>query len=147
MIKKKYILILLIISLFAISSVSADDLNAINENLTSFDDNSELMVSTDVDSDSMLLASENVIYFDAAASTNGDGSKSKPYKYVNENTLNTASGNDITAYFANGTYDLNTPFKISSDVVLIGESSKNTIKKRIFDIIQIGNKNDFVPSR
>ena len=145
MIKKKYILILLIIGLFAISSVSADDLNAINDNITSFDDNNELIASSSVDCDSVLSAGEKVIYFDSLASTNGDGSKSKPYKYVNENTLNTASGNDITAYFADGTYNLNTPFKISSNVVLIGESTEKTIFKSVlsneydFEIMQKSN--------
>ena len=127
MINKKYILILLLlIGLFAISSVSANDLNT-NNNLTAIDDSSDLIATSDTDCDSVVSAGEKIIYFDAFASTNGDGSISKPYKYVNENTLNTDSGNDITAYFAEGVYELNTPFKISSDMVLVGESRENTI--------------------
>ena len=135
MFNKKYIFsLLLILCLFAISSVSANDLN----------DNSTLMEDNAVDNDELISISNNdstlkdnnkVIYFDASASSNGDGSKSNPYKYVNQNTL---SGSDITAYFADGVYSLNTPFKISSNVVLIGESTDNTIFNSV-----LSNKYDF----
>ena len=80
----------------------------------------------------------DIIYFDASATNNGDGSRSNPYKYVNQNTLNLDSGKDITAYFADGVYELNSPFKISSNVVLIGESKENTIFNSV-----LSNKYDF----
>ena len=134
----KYFLILLIIlTLFTISSVSANDLNMTDGDLASemVNDNS---IATDIDFEDNLSDSDLVIYFDASASSNGDGSKSKPYKYVNQNTLNVASGKNITAYFADGVYSLNTAFKISSEVVLIGQSKENTTFNSI-----LSNKYDF----
>ena len=121
MINKKHIFILLlIIGLFAISSVSANDLN------TTDDDLGIQMAINESNFENDFLSTD-IIYFDASAEVNGDGSQSKPFKYVNQNTLNVNSGNDITAYFAEGTYDINTPFRISSNVVLIGQGKKNTI--------------------
>ena len=142
MIDKKYLLILLImLTLFTLSSVSASDLNLTDDdfagetvNAIAIDDT----IASGIDFEDKLSDAELVLYFDASASSNGDGSKSRPYKYVNQNTLNVNSGKNITAYFADGIYSLNTPFKITSNVVLIGESKENTIFNSA-----LSNKYDF----
>ena len=131
MINKKYLLILLfMLTLFTVSSVSAGDLNTTDDYLAGETVNGIAIddtIATGIDFDDKLSDNEVYIYFDASAASNGDGSKSRPYKYVNQDTLNVNSGKNITAYFADGIYSLNTPFKITSYVNLIGESKENTI--------------------
>ena len=135
---RKYVVILLLmIGFVCMSSVSANDLNLTDGNSLSED----LGVDSDIlesAPQSDLLEDDNVVYFNASASSNGDGSKTNPYKYVNSNTLK-GTENGLTAYFANGVYDLNVDFKItSSSIVLIGESNENTIFNSI-----LSNKYDF----
>ena len=125
MFNKRYALmlsLLVILSLFTISCASAVDLNETNN------DSSQIGEISDIEEE--LTSSNNVIYFDASATSDGDGSQSNPYKYLNSNTLNNyiSSENTLTAHFASGTYDLNTDFKIKSpNVVFIGEGSSDTI--------------------
>lgn len=61
----------------------------------------------------------NVIYFDAYAAHDGDGSKNNPYKYLYASRL--TSG--VTAYFAEGTYELNTTC-IVDNVKIIGTNAR-----------------------
>ena len=163
LLKKRYLFFIMIIFLFIISAVNAEEIdNNVEDNQLSVDidatyqisnfennlsltngkDNNEktsdeILSNSNMDSN-LIGVDEIEIYFDASAKTNGDGSKSNPYKYINQNTLNVNSGKDITAYFADGVYKLNTPFKINSNVVLIGESTENTIFNSV-----LSNKYDF----
>lgn len=134
--KKSIIIALLIICLFASSTVSAVDFNATDEDVSSFEDINCTDVGMPNSSQYDLESSEEIIYFDASATSNGDGSESNPFKYVNSNTLK-VSGDDLTAYFADGVYDLNTNFIVSSSSIkLIG--SENTIFNSV-----LSNKYDF----
>lgn len=159
MLKKRYLFLIMIFGLFIISTANAEkiDTTLLNDaqqpsenideigSLSSTDDNNisinagqENWKSTD---DATLKSNDNIIYFDSAVSVNGDGSKSNPFKDINQNTLNryTNSGNTLTAYFAKGTYNLNYNFIIKSpNVVLIGENSENTIFNSV-----LSNKYDF----
>ena len=70
----------IIILLFAISVVSASDVNSTQSGdvaLDAFSQNETQL--TEVQSD--VLESGQTVYFDASASVDGDGSKEKPYKY------------------------------------------------------------------
>ena len=142
MIKKHVFILLLIIVLFAIPAVSADDFNITDADsgVLGSESNYDESIATSIDSDFENNLSTTVIYFDASVSANGDGSKSKPYKFINQNTLNayTSSGNGVIAYFADGSYDIKNTLKISSNVILIGESTEYTIFNSI-----LTNKYDF----
>ena len=150
--KKRYIILITIFFLFAISAVNAEeiddgqlsvdademDLHHCENNVSlAAEQNNDEVDGSNADS---ALGVSNVVYFDASASTNGDGSQSSPFKYVSRDTLGNyiGSGNDLTAYFASGTYDLNTDFKIMSNVVFIGENSEEVIFNSI-----LSNKYDF----
>ncbi|WP_405310334.1 C1 family peptidase [Methanobrevibacter sp.] len=150
MLKKRYFLLIMIFCLFFISTANAEEINGtisddsqlsvVDENVNHLpltnESNADDFTGTEVDSK---LESSNAIYFDASAKSNGDGSKSNPYKNINQNTLNkyTNSANTLTAYFANGNYNLNYNFIIKSpNVVFIG--SENTVFKSV-----LSNKYDF----
>jgi len=121
---KKIILFLtLILFLVSVTAVSAE--NAAYDNLTDIGNNiDEIMLSTD-DADDVESASDieevsssdsqdgkvgegddlyaQKMYFDANARADGDGSKNSPFKYVTDARLPYG----VTAYFANGIYELN----------------------------------------
>ena len=144
LIKKRYIIVILILCFFIISTANAEE---ISDKLTDNANQTSTIVEMDSGHDKTynsendeVIDSSNVIYFDASASANGDGSKSNPYKYVDQNTLKKHLNfeNDLTAYFAEGTYTLNSDFKIYSNVVFIGENGETPV----FDSI-LSNKYDF----
>lgn len=72
-----------------------------------------------------VLTGSNDIYFNASADSDGRGTQSSPYKYLQYNRL--TSG--CTAHFADGTYNLDAKKGISSSMTLIGQSAQNTIIK------------------
>lgn len=123
--------------LLSVSGVFAND--AINETVGVNDiDSHELQVnSSDVNPLSSDL-STSVVYFDASASSDGDGSKSNPYKYYKSDRINFGS----TAYFADGVYDITESNSIYSSstykTTFIGQSIDNTIFKS-----SLKNKFDF----
>ena len=88
--------------------------------------NAEIM-----DSVSSVSPGNNVIYFDAYAVRDGDGSKNNPYKYLYASRL--ASG--VTAYFAEGTYELDSTC-VAENVKLIGENARIASK--------VSNQYDFI---
>lgn len=109
--------------LFSVSCVFAND--AINE--TGYSDVGELQLSNDtgfIASDSL---SDSVVYFDASANDDGDGSRSNPYKYYSSDRI----GFGCTAYFADGVYDITEPNSIHSSsaykTTFIGQSMENTV--------------------
>ena len=114
----------IIILLFAISVVSASDVNSTQSGdvaLDAFSQNETQL--TEVQSD--VLESGQTVYFDASASVDGDGSKEKPYKYLSSNKLTNVG----TAYFANGNYELDELIKISSasqKITFVGENENHT---------------------
>ena len=129
---KKIILVLVLMGLVSIPSISAMDLNVTDEDFVSldYDDiNSIDDVITMDDAQSNLSSSSNTIYFDVSADSDGDGSKSNPFKYADSKRLNDYidSGNNFTAYFAKGIYDLNDNLLVKSNVIFIGEDRENTI--------------------
>ncbi len=170
-----FILILLFITIGAISSVSAGDLNPTDDNLTHSDntfikvndncqsnvnsDNDVIQVNGDYQSfndfnnnfnlnyelldnsndsnfddelinnlddksnlQSNSLEDSNVIYFDANVPYDGDGSEKNPYKYLYSNRIKSG----ITAYFNDGTYNLDSSCTVSN-VKFIGQRSSKTI--------------------
>ena len=143
----KKILIMISISfciLFALSGVYAEDID-MNDTLVC-DDNEIItdMVNENaddesptasVDSDELLAAT--TIYFDASASSDGDGSQSKPYKTFKWSRISSQS----TVYFANGEYTLDSSkylFSSFQSLKFIGQSKENTIfKSNLNDVTEI----------
>ena len=74
-----------------------------NETINQKDSDLEvLQVSNDVNQTVADSLSSSVVYFDASASSDGDGSKSNPYKYYKSDRINFGD----TVYFADGVYDI-----------------------------------------
>jgi len=85
------------------------DLNSLNDGNLSNDDNSNL----------------TVVYFNASASSEGNGTRDNPYKNFNVSYLNYSG---CIAYFANGEYYLDSVLsQRSSNYTFIGESMGNTV--------------------
>lgn len=133
----KKLIFALIILIMAISSVSASDFNSTDDayangdgdlGATSGNISGSLVSNSDggtqlADSDSDVLTSGQTVYFDASASSDGDGSQSSPYKYLYSSRI--TSG--MTAYFADGVYTYSGAPTISSQTYFIGQSRENTI--------------------
>ena len=126
---------ILICILLTVFSVSAADIGG-NETLDVENDQTTVENSvndtqlTFNDDEDVLAAS--TVYFDASASSDGDGSSAHPYKTFKWNRV----GSGTTAYFADGTYTLDSTKSISSSfksLTFIGHSSQNTIFKSGFD--------------
>lgn len=117
----KFLIFLLFLLIIAIPVSFAGDAD---ENLTGEAvaiENSTLSVSGD---DEIVGAGD--VYFDASASSNGDGSQSRPYNYVTSSNLGT------TNHFAAGTYrissSLSSMFSFSSNAMsFIGANRETTI--------------------
>lgn len=75
--------------------------------------------------DTNVLTGSNDIYFNASAESDGRGTQSSPYKYLQYNRL--TSG--CTAHFADGTYELDSKKGIYSSMTFMGQSVQNTIIK------------------
>ena len=75
--------------------------------------------------DTNVLTGSNDIYFNASAESDGRGTQSSPYKYLQYNRL--TSG--CTAHFADGTYELDSKKGIYSSMSFMGQSAQNTIIK------------------
>lgn len=71
----------------------------------------------------------DITYFNANAAYDGNGSKSNPYKYLYANRIRPG----ITAYFAEGIYELDSTCTIINGAKLIGESSNVIINSKVFD--------------
>ena len=130
--KRITLAILLMIGIVAMSCVSAADSNVTDDSLNVCDyenclDQEDLSVDGNVSSDLKpdTLGDSKSIYFDASAVSDGDGSQSRPYKYVKSERL--SQDNDLTAYFADGTYDIDSGVFIKSNVIFMGQSSEKTI--------------------
>lgn len=75
--------------------------------------------------DTNVLTGSNDIYFNASAESDGRGTQSSPYKYLQYNRL--TSG--CTAHFADGTYEMDSKKGIYSSMTFMGQSAQNTIIK------------------
>ena len=141
MIDKNILLVisLLFCILFTISSVYAQDID-MNDTILCDDDykvieainENECNESTIAYTDNDELLGDSTIYFDASASTDGDGSKSKPYKVFKWNRISSKS----TVYFANGEYTLDNKKSLYSSfqsLKFVGQSKENTIFTSNFD--------------
>ena len=141
MIDKNILLVisLLFCILFTISSVYAQDID-MNDTIVCDDDykvieainENECNESTIAYTDNDELLGDSTIYFDASASTDGDGSKSKPYKVFKWNRISSKS----TVYFANGEYTLDNKKSLYSSfqsLKFVGQSKENTIFTSNFD--------------
>lgn len=121
--KAKFLFLLLFLLIIAIPVSFAAD-NATAEAIKISEDvslNDTVSVSND---DGILRAGD--VYFDASASSNGDGSLSRPYNYVTSSNLGT------TNHFASGTYRISSPlsnmFSFSSQAMtFIGADRDTTI--------------------
>ena len=69
----------------------------------------------------------NIIYFDASAAQDGDGSENNPYKYLYASRITPG----VTAYFEDGTYSLNETCIITGVTKLIGKGSKVVIYSKV----------------
>ncbi len=127
--KYKQIILLICICtciLFSFSCVFANEV--MNETINQNDlDVEVLQVSNDVNQTAADSLSASVVYFDASASSDGDGSKSNPYKYYKSDRINFGD----TVYFADGVYDITEANLIHSSstykTTFIGESVEKTI--------------------
>ncbi len=126
---------LLILCLFTISGVYGQDLaNETTVSQTTDIDNDIL----NVDDTGDVLGFEETIYFNASASSDGDGSKSNPYKYLTNARIEYGD----TAYFADGVYEVDEMIDIFSNsettqVKFYGESAEGTIIKSSFGVVPI----------
>lgn len=108
--------------LFATGHISAQD----TDNMTSTTENTVIdediaclhasdaeVVASDnnaqYENSSLKAKSQDVIYFDANRESDGDGSQSNPYKYLTSERITPG----VTAYFNDGTYELNSTCIIS----------------------------------
>ena len=66
-----------------------------------------------------------IVYFNASAEIDGNGSINNPYKYLRANRLNQVT----TAYFADGVYKLDNSRGVYTNLEIIGQSAENTIIK------------------
>ena len=85
-----------------------------------------------VQSDSAISYANNIIYFDAYASHDGDGSMNNPYKYLYADRISAG----VIAFFADGSYEL-TDTCIMDNVRLIGGDDVNIISR-------VSNQYDFI---
>ena len=129
------------IALFGVSCVFAND--AMNETISVNDlDVRELRtIDNGINNTNQIVGdslSASVVYFDASANSDGDGSQSNPYKYYKSDRVDYGT----TAYFANGVYDITEANNIYSSsaykTTFIGQSIENTIFKS-----NLPNKFDF----
>lgn len=128
-----------LIALFSVSGVFAND--ATNET-TGVNDLDVLEFQTNgINNTNQVVGdslSASVVYFDASADKDGDGSQSNPYKYYKSNRVDYGA----TAYFANGVYDITEANNIYSSsaykTTFIGQSIENTILRS-----NLPNKFDF----
>lgn len=148
-----FVFCLIMCILFSISNIAASDVNNMTMSSEDTIENNELSLpiedlteetldtenghSDDVaikdDSDGLSTGSQDddvlgasAIYFDASASTDGDGSKSKPYKTFKWSRISSQS----TVYFADGEYFLNQEKSLYSSfksLKFIGQSKEKTI--------------------
>ena len=123
--KKIILFLILILFLVSLSSVNAENINDASDNIneriddtatiSSNEDNSELNEGDDIYAQTM--------YFNASATSDGDGSKNNPFKYVTDARLPYG----VTAYFANGEYEITSTIDLySNDGVLISPPSQGT---------------------
>ena len=120
---KKIILVLtLILFLVSLSCVSADD---IDDNIKVDADNEDIEMS-DIDDEKVSEGDDiyaQTMYFNASVTSDGDGSKNSPFKYVTDARLPYG----VTAYFANGEYEITSTIDLySNDGVLITPPSQVT---------------------
>lgn len=85
--------------------------------------------------DTNVLTGSNDIYFNASAESDGRGTQSSPYKYLQYNRL--TSG--CTAHFADGTYEMDSKKGIYSSMTFMGQSAQNTIIKFNGIAFNVGN--------
>lgn len=88
--------------------------------------------NTEVSASGTVISNDNIIYFDAYASHDGDGSQNNPYKYLSADRISSR----VTAYFAEGTYELNTSCTIAG-ARLVGKGNAKIISK-------VSNQYDFI---
>ena len=122
--KKKYLLILLFLLIITIPISFANDNitgEAIGEDTLLKSDTMENNVSLSSDDDEIVGAGE--VYFDASASSGGDGTQSRPYNTVTSSYLGT------TNHFAPGTYRISSSLSSYSyeGISFIGSDRDNTI--------------------
>ena len=148
--KFKYCFILLLLVCFLCGSVYAEDLNhdnltshstlqkdtqvVLDENLESEEISEEVETNPDevlgVEENEKLCSDEGIIYFDANALKDGNGSIDNPYKEFNSRTAGSIPAGS-TIYLANGEYDFSN-YANFDNLVIVGESSQNTIVKNIW---------------
>ena len=133
---------ILICVLFMISFVSAtvDIESDMNQTLSS-DENQIILDESSTDDETLAvgendgnLGATSVIYFDASAKFDGDGSQSKPYKDYDTDKIPFGS----TVYFSEGVYTVESTLTISSSLsyktTFIGQG-QNTILKSSSSIL------------
>lgn len=123
-------LVFLLLLIIVPSTFASDAVN--NQTVVSSDEQIEISAVNDggviyshSEDTSDVLTGSNDIYFNASADSDGRGTQSSPYKYLQYNRL--TSG--CTAHFADGTYNLDAKKGIYSSMTLIGQSAQNTIIK------------------
>ncbi|OWT33868.1 hypothetical protein BGI41_00005 [Methanobrevibacter sp. 87.7] len=155
---------LLILLIFSLSAVSAEDLNnsidtnssldsTLNNNFTSsayvlsdsnssyyeytsHDEKSEYKgISSEIQNLSEIDSEDYDIYFNASASVDGNGSKDNPYKYFSHEI------NGKKVFLADGTYNLGNTLTIRSNTTITGESNNviiNAYNRYGFSINELG---------
>ena len=149
-----FLLVVLAIVISSLSCVSADDAIAndtfensgISQNFNLQTDDAFYASAPDFDlskSDDDVLA-DGIVYFDASAAGDGDGSRSSPYKYLTDDRL----PRGVTAHFASGVYEVDEELNLysgsGSQVTFIGDGMRNTVIKSLnYDDFYIGSGSTF----
>lgn len=131
----KIFLYFLILFSVSISPLSAENIDTVGD-IETIDNVKDVNLYND-DENEKLKDSNPVYYFNASANVDGDGSKNNPYKYLRDERLPYG----VTAYFADGVYEINSPCTVYSNdgvsitsatqVTFIGQSMENTIIKYV----------------
>ncbi len=134
--KKSYlILIFIITAMIASTSVYAID-NQSNDMTISTDTNIQQDI-VKTDDTSIKTASDTIYVNKSSKSTKEDGTKTNPYKTIDEKTVNQLKSN-TTINIANGKYNLDT-ININNNIKIVGENKDKTIlytnsKEGLFNI-------------
>ena len=121
---KIILFLLLILLVLSVNSVNAgvDD----NDDIITQEDSQIKEISSSEDMDELEEGDDiyaQTMYFNASVSSDGDGSKNNPFKYVTDARLPYG----VTAYFANGEYEITSTIDLySNDGVLITPPSQVT---------------------
>ena len=142
--KKSYLLMILFITIIlASASAYAADNQSNENNINTVAKTSDIQDIAEIKDDKNIkTAADNIYVNSSTKSTEQDGSKTNPYKTIDEKTINQLKSN-TTVNIANGKYKLDT-INLNNNISIVGQSKDKTIlytnsKNGLFNINQNSN--------